>query len=130
MASVIRSKHLREETAQGEIDCNSLNNMEIGLLVVTVNLAILCFMLILQLHKRSVQHGDDFGRYSFIALNFVTMYTTGHGMNMNGSYGDIVRTVTCCCNPMFVTQCLVRLLGLETVHSVVGRPNKKEPHTV
>ena len=48
-----------------------------------------------------------------------------------GTSGDSFwRTLSCCCNSVTLQQVIARVFGLQTFHSVVGRPNKQELYTV
>lgn len=80
--------------------------LELGLGFIAVNLCIISLMLGIQIYRTNPQPSQQqAGNYSFL------------------------RTITCCCNPVMISQWFATKFGT-TLYSVVGKPNKRDTYTV
>lgn len=57
---------------------------------------------------------------------------SNNGENERGSNGNMsfVKIITCCCNPVMISQFCASVFGTNTVYSLMGRPNKRDTYTV
>lgn len=91
----------------GEISkpCSAaLTKLELGLGFIAVNLCIIALMMGIQISRQNPSES-------------ITV-------------GNFFRWITCCCNPLYLSQCLVNICGMNALYSFVGKPNKRDTYTV
>ena len=43
---------------------------------------------------------------------------------------SFLRMITCCCNPVIISQCCTNIFGMNFCYSLIGKPNKRDTYTV
>lgn len=102
---------LKKQKEDKPCQTSTLTQLELGLGFIAANLCIIAVMMGIQIYRGN--NGSN----------------SPNERNSNGSI-SFLRIITCCCNPVMITQCCANIFGMNTFYSFLGKPNKRDTYTV